>query len=92
MLERGEVLTLNKEYLGYAMEIVDSATDASDLTKNERVTLLHHTYAMVSEFFEKKMSTEDLETKLQKLKKDTEIDVQMKQGFLKTMEKILTPK
>lgn len=89
---------INKDYLGHAMEIVDSITDASDLTTSDRVELLESTYNMVYDFFENKMSSGDLEEELEnlkqknekelrKLKQKNERDEKVKQSFFKFLKK-----
>lgn len=63
-----EIERIDDSILSSAIEIVDSVVDASDLTENQRLNLLKHTYKMVKEALEKKMTNEQLEDEVNKLK------------------------
>ena len=83
---------INREYLAYSMEIADSITDASDLSKSERVELLESIYKMVHNFFEKKLTEKELDEEISRLKKESVRDVKIKQNFFKLIEKKLIKK
>ena len=84
--------SINKEYLIYAIEIIDEIYDSSELSKPERAELLERVYEMVREFFAKKLSPEDMEIEFRKLKKESEKQEKVKQGFFKIIENKLTDK
>ncbi len=84
--------SINKEYLIYAIEIIDEIYDSSELSKSERAELLERVYEMVREFFAKKLSPEEMEIEFRKLKKESEKQEKVKQGFFKIIENKLTNK
>lgn len=79
-----ESYVIKDEYLEYSMEIIDSITDASDLSKEERIKILSEVYKMVWNFFENELQKQKNE--FEKLKKETRI----KEGFFKFLEKKFT--
>ncbi len=80
----------NKEYLEYTIDIVDSITDASDLSKSERLELLDRVYAMVNEFFAKGKTLQELEEELNKLRKENEENEKVKKSLFEFIKKKLT--
>jgi transcriptional regulator with XRE-family HTH domain len=70
-----EIERIDDSILSSAIEIVDSVVDASDLTENQRLNLLKHTYKMVKEALEKKMTNEQLEDEVNKLKLELDKEV-----------------
>lgn len=62
--------------LEISVDIIDSIIDASDITKQERLNLLQHTYAMVEESYTKNQSIEDLEKEVTALKKNINKEVE----------------
>lgn len=80
--------------LNYAIEIIDSVTDASDLTKKQRLNLINHAYRMVEEALEKKLTPEQLELEVKKLKQEIDKEVketqEHKKGILSFIKKLST--
>ena len=70
-----EVERIDDSILSSAIEIVDSVVDASDLTENQRLNLLKHTYKMVKEALEREMTNEQLEDEVNKLKHELDKEV-----------------
>ncbi len=96
----GEVFDISEEkkiddtILNYAIDIADSITDASDLTKKQRLLLVHRIYDLINEVFEKKLTNEQLDDELKKLreevKKDANESKEMKQNIFKLFKQKLT--
>lgn len=53
-----------------SIEIINSVIDASDLTENQRINLLKHTYKMVKDVLEKDLTDDELEEEVNNLKKE----------------------
>ncbi len=92
VFNREESHSINKEHLIYAMEIIDEVYESSELSKLERAELLERVYEMVREFFAKKLSPKEMEEEFQKLKKESERQEKVKQGFFKIIENKLSNK
>lgn len=83
---------LNKEYLVYAMEIIDEIYGSSTLPPAERAELVNRVYEIVRGFFAKKLSPEEMELELQKLKKESEKQERVQQEIFKIIENKLANK
>ncbi len=83
-----EVKRIDNDVLGYAIDIVDSITDASDMTKNERVEMLGRVYSMVQDVLERKLTPEQLEEEVQKLQKEAENTEKINKGFIEFCKKL----
>ncbi len=83
---------LNKEYLVYAMEIIDEIYGSSTLLPAERAELVNRVYEIVRGFFAKKLSPEEMELELQKLKKESEKQERVQQEIFKIIESKLANK
>lgn len=70
-----EIEKIDVVLLKYAIEIIDATTDASDLTENQRLNLLKHSYKMVKEVFEKKLSNKQLEEEVNRLKQEIDKEI-----------------
>jgi transcriptional regulator with XRE-family HTH domain len=85
-----EESSFNKEYLLQSIEIIDSIYDASEFSKQERVDLLEQVYKMVKEFFEKKLSPQEMELELQKLEEENRKKEKLKRSFFEVIKNRLT--
>jgi len=84
-----ETKKIDGSILTYAIEIIDSVTDASDLTKKQRLNLIHHAYQMIEEVFEKKLTTEQIEQDVEKIKQEVQKEVFENQERKNSIFKIL---
>ena len=66
---------IDEVVLKYAIEIVSASIDASDLTENQRVNLVKNAYKMVKEVFERKLTNEQLEEEVNKMKQELDKEV-----------------
>lgn len=60
-----------------AIEIIDSAVDASDLTENQRMDLVKHAYKMVTDAVEKKLTINQLQEEINLLRKKIDEEVSL---------------
>jgi len=60
-----------------AIELIDSAVDATDLTENQRMDLVKQAYKMVKEAVEKKLTNNQLEEEINLLKKNIENELSL---------------
>ena len=82
--------SFNKEYLLQSIEIIDSIDNASEFSKQERVDLLEQVYKMVKEFFEKKLSPQEMELELQRLEEENRKKEKLKHSFFEVIKNRLT--
>lgn len=66
---------IDEVVLQYAIEIVSSSVDTSDLTENQRVNLVRNAYKMVKEVFEKKLTNAQLEEEVRKTKQELDQEI-----------------
>ena len=65
-----EAERIDEVILKDSIEIINSVIDASDLTENQRINLLKHTYKMVKDVLEKDLTDEELAEEVNNLKKE----------------------
>jgi transcriptional regulator with XRE-family HTH domain len=87
-----ESYPLNKEYLVYAIEIIDGIYGSSVISPSERAELVNRVYEIVRGFFAKKLSPEEMELELQNLKKESEKQERVQQEIFKIIENKLINK
>lgn len=84
-----EAERIDEVILKESIEIINSVVDASDLTENQRINLLKHTYKMVKDVLEKDLTDEELEEEVNNLKKEIDKEASKTQERKKSIFNIL---
>lgn len=79
---------IDDELLEISIEIIDSIVDATDISREERMELLHRVYDLVEEVSIKNISNEELAKEVEELKQKAQQEVKIKKenkNFLKSL-------